>query len=101
MWWLPTESAMVLAEGVLKGGPSGPPEFAQRGRGQQHETEQLRSADAKALISEVQAADRVVLAQLLHRNPTHLARRRAGHCCEQQLARRLTRVRAERSRPAA
>ena len=68
----------------------GSPEFAKRGRGRQHEAEQLRSDDAKALITKVQAADRVVLAQLLHRNPEHRPRRRAGHSREQQLVRRLT-----------
>ena len=65
-------------------------ELAQRGRGRQHDAEQLRFDDAKALTIKVQAADRVVLAQLLHRNPTHRPTRRARHCCEQQLVRRLT-----------
>ena len=71
-------------------GPSGSPELAHRGRGWQHESKQLRSDVAKGLILKVQAADSVPLAQLLHRNPEHLARRRADHCCEKQLVRRLT-----------
>ena len=75
---------------VLRARPSGSPEIAQRGCGRQHEAEQLRSDDVKALISEVQAADRVVLAQPLDRNPEHLATRCTGHSCEQELARRLT-----------
>ena len=61
-----------------------------RGRGRQHEAEQLCRDDAKAGIVEVQAADCIVLLQLLHRNPAHRPTRRAGHSCEQQLVWWLT-----------
>jgi len=56
-----------------------------RGRGRQHEAEQLCRDDAKAGSFEVQAADCIVLPQPLHRNPAHRPTRCAGHSCEQQL----------------
>eukprot|EP00964_Phaeocystis_antarctica_P004600 scaffold2480_cov65-Phaeocystis_antarctica.AAC.3 len=38
----------------------------------------------------IQSSDCIVLPQLLHRDPAHRPRSRAGHSCEQQLVRRLT-----------
>eukprot|EP00964_Phaeocystis_antarctica_P144268 scaffold110018_cov69-Phaeocystis_antarctica.AAC.7 len=79
----------VATQAASRGcGPVNTPETAHRGRGRQHEAEQPRCDDANT--PEGQAADRIVLPQPLHRNPAHLARRRAGHSCEQQLGRRLT-----------
>eukprot|EP00964_Phaeocystis_antarctica_P049759 scaffold28821_cov63-Phaeocystis_antarctica.AAC.3 len=70
---------------ALRRGPSDTPESVHRGRGRQHETEQLCRDDAKAGTVEVQAADCIVLPQPLHRNPAHRPTRCAGHSCEQQL----------------
>jgi hypothetical protein len=57
------------------------PETAHRGRGRQHQAEQLCRDDAKAGFLEVQYIDGIVLPQPLHRNPAHQPRSRAGHSC--------------------
>ena len=71
-------------------GPCDTPETAHRGRGRQHEAEQLCPDVAKPGMVEVQAADCIVLLQLLYRNPAHRPTRRAGDSCEQQLVWWLT-----------
>eukprot|EP00964_Phaeocystis_antarctica_P015567 scaffold8619_cov52-Phaeocystis_antarctica.AAC.2 len=82
---------LVAPQAASKGcGPFNTPETAHRGRGRQHEAEQPRADDANAGFIEAQGADCIVLSQPLHKNPKHLARRRAGHSCEQQLGRWLT-----------
>ena len=94
-WWQESGHYCAAVESRLISlcygrGPSDTPESVHRGCGRQHEVEQLCRDDAKAGIVEVQAADCIVLTQLLHRNPAHRPTRCAGDSCEQQLAWWLT-----------